>query len=217
MFPPVDRRSFLVQAAGVAAGGAALGAALPLPAPAATPQGLPDPIWAAIEKHKALTIPFDAAWKARASFNDTRELTEEQRQQLLNLNNAIDAAGLPMERAACDLFDTVPTTPAGIVAAIRVIQTHYRTDEGHMPNGQWLYEGEDDSRNGRDWLECFLDTIAVAVDAIGTGGGWHEHHHHVSRLFGAQTHGRQTRADGRGVLTGRDTVRPIPVPQRGAG
>ena len=168
--PPVDRRGFLVQAAGVVAGGAALGAALPLPAPAATPQGLPDPIWAAIEKHKALTIPFDAAWKARASFNDTRELTEEQQQQLLNLNDATDAAGLPMERAACELFDTKPTTPAGIVAAIRVIQAYHRDDNGHMPSGEWLYEDDDEPQNGRDWLECFLDTIAEAVTALGITG-----------------------------------------------
>jgi hypothetical protein len=170
--PSSSRRSFLVQAAGVAAGSAALGAALPLPAPAATPQGLPDPIFAAIEKHKALTVPFDAAWKARSCFNDTGELTEEQRQQLQNLNNAIDAAGLPMEQAACELFDTQPTTPAGIVAAIRVIQTYYRDDgdSGHMPRGEWLYEDEDDSRNGRDWLECLLDTLAEAVTALGITG-----------------------------------------------
>src|ERR1700737_4168973 len=48
-----SRRSFLVQAAGVAAGGAALGMALPLPSPAGTLQQGPDPIYAAIEAHKA--------------------------------------------------------------------------------------------------------------------------------------------------------------------
>jgi hypothetical protein len=167
-----SRRGFLTQAAGVAAGGAALGAALPLPAPAATPQGLPDPIFAAIEKHKALTVPFDAAWKARGCFNDTGKLTEEQQHQLTNLNEAIDAAGLPMEQAAGELFDTVPTTPAGIVAAIRVIQTYYLADldNGHMPRGEWLYEDEDDPKNGRDWLECFLDRLAEAVEALSVRG-----------------------------------------------
>jgi hypothetical protein len=110
--PLSSRRRFLVQAAGVAAGGATLGMALPLPAPAATP----DPIFAVIEKHKALTVPFDAAWKARGSFNDTGDYDQ---QSLKKLNDAIDAAGLPMEAAACDLLDTVPTTPAGIAAAMR--------------------------------------------------------------------------------------------------
>jgi hypothetical protein len=100
-------------------------------------------------------------------------LTEEDHQHLLKLNNDIDAAGLPMEQAACELFDTKPTTPAGIVAAIRVIQAYYRDDDdsGHMPRGEWLYEDEDDSRNGRDWLECFLDTIAEAVSEMAAPRG----------------------------------------------
>jgi len=129
-----------------------------------------DPIFAAIERHRALTIPFDAAWTARGRCKDFETLTDDEKLHIRDLNDAIDAAGLPMEQAACDLFNTVPTTLAGIVAAIRVIQTHYRFDSGHMPNGEWLYEDEDDPRNGRDWLECFLDTIAVAVDAIATRG-----------------------------------------------
>jgi hypothetical protein len=138
-----------------------------LPAAAALPVVVaaaePDPIFAAIEKHKKLTVPYDAAIKARGSYNDCGALTEEETQHLSKLNDAIDEAGLPMEQAACELFDTKPTTPAGVVAAIRVIQAHYRDDGEHMPSGEWLYEDEDDPQNGRDWLECFLDTIAEAV------------------------------------------------------
>jgi hypothetical protein len=136
------------------------------PARAAAPA--PDPIYAAIERHKALTVPFDAAWDARGHFNDSGECDEKPSDELRRLNDAIDAAGPPMEEAAYDLFNTVPTTPAGIVAAIRVIQIYYSAGDnsGHMPRGQWLYEDEDDPRNGRDWLECFLDTIADAVDAM---------------------------------------------------
>lgn len=54
MFPPVDpsRRGFLAQAAVVAAGGAALGVALPLPVAAGSPERVPDPIYAAIERHR---------------------------------------------------------------------------------------------------------------------------------------------------------------------
>jgi hypothetical protein len=47
-----SRRGFLVQAAGVAAGGAALGMALPLPVSAGDSQRVPDPILAAIERHR---------------------------------------------------------------------------------------------------------------------------------------------------------------------
>jgi hypothetical protein len=95
-------------------------------------------------------------------------LTREEEQHLRKLNDAIDAAGLPMEEAACDLMATVPTTSAGILAAIRVIQTYHRGDDNrHVPSGHWLYEDEDDTRNGRDWLECFLDTVAEAVEQLG--------------------------------------------------
>jgi hypothetical protein len=164
MFPPVDptRRRFLT----VAAAGA-VGAAIPAADARVNPGHTADPIYAAIERHRALTIPFDAAWDARAHFNDCGDCDEKPSDELRRLNDAIDAAGLPMEAAACDLFSTVPTTPAGIVAAIRVIQTYYRDDSGRMPRGQWLYEDEDDSRNGRDWLECFLDTLIESVDALG--------------------------------------------------
>jgi len=111
MFPPVDptRRRFL----SVAAGGAT---ALTLaPARAAAPAA--DPIYAAIERHRALTVPFDAAWDARGRFNDCGECDEKPSDELRRLNDAIDAAGHPMEEAACDLFNTVPTTPAGIATA----------------------------------------------------------------------------------------------------
>lgn len=162
--PPIntsalDRRRILT-------GGAALAAAVAIPQMPA--QAAPvDPIFAAIERHKALTVPFDAAWTDRARFDDTGELTQEEKQHLRKLNDTIDATHLALEVAACDLMDTVPTTPAGIVAALRVVQTHYRGDDnGHMPSGEWLYEDEEDPRNGRDWLECFLDTIASAVEAL---------------------------------------------------
>jgi hypothetical protein len=160
---PVDttRRHFLSVAAG--------GAAAIATGPATAGLAESDPIYAAIERHKALTVPFDAAWDARGRFNDCGDCDEKPSDELRRLNDAIDAAGLPMEEAACDLFNTVPTTPAGIVAAIRVIQTYYRAGDNseHMPRGQWLYEDEDDPRNGRDWLECFLDTLIESVDALG--------------------------------------------------
>jgi hypothetical protein len=171
---PIDthRRHFLAVAAGasIVSVGALTAAANPAGAPDAT--SAVDPIYAAIEKHKALTAPFDAAWKARGRCKDFGTLTEDEKQHIRKLNDAIDKAALPMEQAACELFDTVPTTPAGIVAAIRVIQTYYALgdDNGHMPNGEWLYDDEDDPQNGRDWLECFLDTIAQAVESLAIRG-----------------------------------------------
>ena len=60
----------------------------------------PDPIFAATEKHKALTIPFDAAMQARGSCKDFGELTDDEKQHIRKLNDAVDKAGLPMEEAA---------------------------------------------------------------------------------------------------------------------
>ena len=56
---PVDpsRRGFLAQAAVVAAGGAALGVALPLPViPSEASERFPDPILAAIERHRTAVL-----------------------------------------------------------------------------------------------------------------------------------------------------------------
>src|SRR6202022_3250168 len=78
-----SRRGFLIQAAGVAAGGAALGMALPLPAPAATPQRVPDPIYAAIEAHKAAraaVVPIIDAHQALEG-----ELPKERRRSDVNV------------------------------------------------------------------------------------------------------------------------------------
>src|SRR5882757_3885718 len=51
---PADstRRRFLSQAAAVAAGGAAVGMALPLPVSAGDSGRVPDPIFAAIDRHR---------------------------------------------------------------------------------------------------------------------------------------------------------------------
>ena len=77
-----SRRGFLVQAAGVAAAGAALGAGLPLPASSsATPLSLDaeaDPIFAAIEAHRAAIAAHDQAVGIEDSLEES--LPDEQRQ-----------------------------------------------------------------------------------------------------------------------------------------
>jgi hypothetical protein len=90
-------------------------------------------------------------------------MNDEQERQLKALEDAIDLAWEPCEAAGVDLFNTAPTTPAGIVAAIRYIQIQHRNDGEHMPRGEM--EAADGTDCG-DWLECFLDTLAGAVDAM---------------------------------------------------
>jgi hypothetical protein len=162
---PVDqaRRHLLT----IAAGGA-VAATIPIAAlaeiPTAAAADPPDPIFAAIEKHKALIGPYAAAMKAHARFDDCGGDDDSPSAELKRLNDAIDSTHLPLEIAASELICVVPSTPAGVIAAIRVIQRYHRNDneDRHMPNGRWLdMENDDDDR---DWLECFLDTIAAAVD-----------------------------------------------------
>ncbi len=156
MFPPVDptRRHFLSVAA---AGAAALTLAPARAAPAA------DPIYAAIELHRVCALKHAAAWGVRARFNDCR-MNDEQKRQLRILEDAIEAAWEPCEAAGIDLINTAPTTRAGMVAAIRYVQIQHRNLGEHMPRGEM--ETADGTDCG-DWLECFLDTLADTVDALG--------------------------------------------------
>ena len=139
---PVDptRRRFLSAAAG-----GAIALALPL-APAGA--GAPDPIFAAIEHHRAAGIVWAAAVDVCADFPEF-DITDEQRRQRNLLEDATDAAWEACDQAGIDLVTTAPTTPAGIIAAIRYVQIQIR-DDIYMPrsmpdqlsNGV-KYEGDD--------------------------------------------------------------------------
>src|SRR5258708_1632550 len=111
MFPPVDptRRHFLT----VAAGGA-VAAAIPSNA-RANPGHAADPIYAAIERHKAAAAAWDAVMNIRARYDEADD-DETQR-----LQDAADEAWEPCKAAAFELLNTSPTSLAGIVTAIRYI------------------------------------------------------------------------------------------------
>jgi hypothetical protein len=168
--PPVDhaRRRFLAVAAGASVasvGTLAVAAAMPAAAQQRAACAV-DPIFAAIEKHRVLIGPYAAAMKARARFDDCGEDDNIPSAELMRLMDAEDSTHLPLEIAASELICVVPSTPAGIIAAIRIIQRYHRNDNEdlHMPNGRWPdMENDDDDR---DWLERFLDTIAEAVEAL---------------------------------------------------
>jgi hypothetical protein len=157
-----SRRTFLVQAAG-AAGGAALGAGLPLPAPAATP----DPIFAAIERHRAAAIVWDAAVDVRSVFPEGPEpQTDEQREQRDILDEAVDEARYALDKTGVDLIRTVPTTAGGIASAVAYIQRQMRDDGTFMPfDIEFHYDVgyEGDSAVVLGWIDAFLNTIAGAV------------------------------------------------------
>ena len=158
---PVDqaRRRFITVAAGASVASVGTLAVAAKPAACAV-----DPIYAAIERHKDLAKAFDAVWKLRARCKDFGTLTEAEKAHLRELDDATDAAGLPLEAAAMDLFDTVPTTNAGIIAALRYMRIQHGNDGEHMIQG-W-HEDEDGERF-IDWRDAWLETLIEAVDELG--------------------------------------------------
>jgi hypothetical protein len=128
-----------------------------------------DPIYAAIERHKETAAIWDTAVTARSGFNDL-DMTDEQARQCDLLEDAEDAAWEACDQAGIDLVTTEPTTPAGIIAAIRYVQIQIR-DDIYMPrsmpdqlsNGV-KYEG--DSPVTLAWVDAYLDTIASATAAL---------------------------------------------------
>ena len=166
---PVDttRRRFLTVAAGasVASVGTLAVAAIATGAP---PAALAvDPIYAAIERHKAACVPWDAAIDVRAEFPEgPHPMTDEQWEQRDALDDAVDEARVILQQAGLDLINTAPTTATGIATAIRYMQRQMRTDGTYMPYDiefefDDLYEG--DGGVVLAWIDVFLNTIADAA------------------------------------------------------
>jgi hypothetical protein len=162
---PADttRRRFLtVAAAGSMAGLIpAIASALP-----------DDPIFAAIKRHRAASIVWNAAVDVRSHFNDL-QMTAEQREQRDVLDYEVEDAREPCEQAGIDLITTEPTTPAGIIAAIRYIQIQIRDDGTYMPQDVEFEYAEGcagDSRAAMGWIDTFLDTIADAARELDRAG-----------------------------------------------
>jgi hypothetical protein len=145
------------------------GAAAAIVAPAASlASGETDPIYAAIERHKAAAVIWDAAVTVRADFPDL-DISDEQAKQRDLLDEAVDAAWVPCEQAGIDLITTEPITHAGIVAAIRYIRIQMRDDGTVMPHGlefEFNSGWEGDSGETLGWVDAFLDTIASATAAL---------------------------------------------------
>jgi hypothetical protein len=171
-----SRRRFLVQAAGVAAGGAALGMAMPLPAPAATPQGVPDPILAAIERHRAAfdahtaTLGEDeleaailperrlsAFYNARFGDADWRVETDDPA-WIAHIEESC-RAGDEEDAAAAALISVEDLSPAGAIALLNYALYHEERGES-WPNL------EDESGKLRSWHFFLLELLAGALPGI---------------------------------------------------
>jgi hypothetical protein len=162
---PVDptRRRLLTIAAGSIAGfSPAIASALP-----------DDPIFAAIKRHRAASIVWNAAVDVRADFPEGRApLTDEEREQCDLLDDAVAAARDTLEQTGVNLIGTVPTTVGGIASAIAYIQRQMRDDGTFMP---FDIEFQFDDGYAGDggvvlgWIDAFLNTMAVAVSELDVG------------------------------------------------
>ena len=150
----VTRRGVLGTIAAATAGLTAAGPSPTTAAPAV------DPIYAAIELHRNLAKTFDAASKVRGRCKDFGTLTEEEKAHVLKLNDAVDEAHLPLEAAAMDLFDTAPTTRAGIITALFYMRIQHRNDGEHMIQGRFE---DEDGECYIDWRDAWLETLMQAV------------------------------------------------------
>jgi hypothetical protein len=161
---PRSRRSVL---GAIAAATAAVTVAAARPAGAASAV---DPIYAAIERHKAACVPWDAAIDTRAEFPESADpMTDEQWEQRNALDDAVDEARVILEQGGLDLVNTAPTTATGITTAIRYMQRQMRTDGTYMPYEIEFEFDEGYTGDGGQvlgWIDVWLDTIAGAVAAL---------------------------------------------------
>jgi hypothetical protein len=144
---------------------AAAGAAAIVTGPATASPAEPDPIYAAIGRHEAACVPWDAAIDVRAEFPENPPMTDEQWEQRDALDDAVDEARVILQQAGLDLINTAPTTATGIATAIRYMQRQMRTDGTYMPYDiefefDDLYQG--DGGVVLAWIDVWLDTIAAA-------------------------------------------------------
>jgi hypothetical protein len=141
-----------------------------LPGSAGAAERVPDAIYAAIKRHRAACIGWDAAVDVRSDFPEGPEpLTDRELEQREMLDDAVDSARAVLNKAAVDLINTVPTTFGGIASAIAYMQRQMRDDGTFMPfdiEFQYDVGYEGDSAVVLGWLDIFLNAIASAVSGL---------------------------------------------------
>jgi hypothetical protein len=123
-----------------------------------------DPIYGAIEKHKAAGIVWGAAVTVRSDFPDLN-MTPEQRRQKDLLDADERGAWKLLSQAGIDLLNTKPTTLAGIIVAIQYIRFQMTDDGTYMPH-HLKYDHGGDAQDTMGWIDAFLATLAGAAAAL---------------------------------------------------
>jgi hypothetical protein len=122
-----------------------------------------DPIFAAIERHRTVMQPYDAAVDARASYEESDESEVEK------MDAAVDVAQERCTETAVDLINTSPTTIAGVVSALRYIREQLKDDGEYMPH-HLIHESPGDARDTIGWVDAFLEPLVDAMTDLGKTG-----------------------------------------------
>jgi hypothetical protein len=163
-----SRRRFLSQAAAVTAGGVALATALSVPGPAAGAGVAPDPIFAAIEAHKAALGTWIACIDRQGKLEDQlpggqclsritvwgEEIVETDDPRWIEGEREIIRTTGAADDAAIELLNVTPTTMAGLCALIE----HALTVDGHQWPEDLVSEGKT-----RSWQQLLLESIYEAL------------------------------------------------------
>jgi hypothetical protein len=141
---PIDtkRRRFLLSAAG-----GAVTAAIPVAALAVGP----DPIFAAIERHRELSAEYTAAVDVSSKIEDGPEFEAADA-------IAGDRCGELLDCAE-ELIRLEPTSLAGVIALIRYVAS---LEEWQTPRDPDEFDGQPP-----DWGKAFCTTVANALDRVG--------------------------------------------------
>jgi len=159
------RRSFL-------AGAAALTVAAALGSPVLAHQAEPEPIFAAIEAHKAVTamalttlethsalereLPRDKRQSSVDAFGETIVATDDPR--WIASERAVAAAWDAQEEAACVLVSIVPTMLAGVISLLQYANAA-NSDGDTWPS----VLQSDDGRESRSWHYFMIENVSAAL------------------------------------------------------
>jgi hypothetical protein len=152
--------------------------ALPLPVSAGDSGRVPDPIYAAIEAHKAACVVVLAALDRFSVFENELQANrrlrkedrrEDERRRGEEIEAALDQAHDAETNAACVLVDNAPTTMAGVLALLA-----YASAVGTDGVG-WPPELDEDDGDGcaitRSWHFFLVERLVEALPGLVQQGG----------------------------------------------
>jgi hypothetical protein len=148
---------------------------------AGVPAGEVDPIFAAIEAHRAAAVAFSAAVTESSELEESLPADRQQSsitalEQRIFLEDdprwiasqeAVDVLGDAERDAACQILNVHPTTMAGVVAVLR-----YSVD-GDRDGCLWagnIIDDEHDGGRGMPWARHLHRMLASAIERIVAGG-----------------------------------------------